>query len=311
MRFAARLLSAVIFISFTFATLTSCKREPARSLYDLSIVYEEGKIEGKLVYKFVNSYDSTFNHILFNLHANAYKEGAIHRPTTQSNEVRAYPDGISYGKIDILGVRADNKTAEWTLLGEDCEFLKVTFDRLKKGDSISIEIDFHVDLPNSALRLGENQNGVNLADFFPVACKIKGGDFMQISYAPVGDPFFADLHDYEVDITVPSEYTVASSGYPTLTAVDGVSTTYSYELKNGRDFAFLLSKNYRVQSVTADGTVLTYYGFGDDGKEMLELMTDCVDFFSKSFGKYQYKSLSLAECQLALGEDCIRTKTYM
>ena len=174
-------------------------------------------------------------------------------------------------------------------------------DNIKKNDEVIIEIDFLTKVPESALRLGKNSKGVNLADFFPVACKVDGNEFLEISYSPIGDPYFADLHDYEIDITVPSEYTVASSGYATLTTVDGVNTTYSYELLNGRDFAFLLSKDYRVACKTQNDIVFNYYGFSGNEAELLDLVIDCADYFSKIFGKISNKSISVAECQFALG----------
>ena len=36
----------------------------------------DGEINGKLCYKFVNSYNRIFDNLIFNLHANAYKENA-------------------------------------------------------------------------------------------------------------------------------------------------------------------------------------------------------------------------------------------
>ena len=301
MRFAFKITIVIIFAISTVLVFPSCKKQVELSSYDLSIKYEDGKIDGKLVYKFVNSYKTTFEHVAFNLHANAYKENATNRPTTVTNQAKGYPDGVSYGKIEIGGVRVKGLVAKHQIYGEDDNFLKVFVGNVKKGDSVTIEIDFITYIPKSALRLGENSTGVNLADFFPVACKVQNGKFLEINYSPVGDPYFADLHDYKVDITVPSEYTVASSGFPTLTNVDGITTTYSYTLQNGRDFAFLLSKNYSVASKTSGGVVFTYYGYGSDVEEMLSLAIDTVSYFSKTFGDYPYKSLSLAECSLAFG----------
>ena len=301
MRFILKIIVTIIFTISTLCVLPSCKKHTKLSSYDLSVKYEDGKIDGKLVYKFVNSYKTTFNHVIFNLHANAYKENATYRPTTSTNEAKGYPEGVSYGKIEIDNVLIKGSVAKHQIYGEDDNFLKVDVGSVKKGNSVTIEIDFTTYIPKSALRLGENSLGVNLADFFPVACKVQNGKFLEINYAPVGDPYFADLHDYEIDITVPSEYTVASSGFPTLTNVDGITTTYSYSLQKGRDFAFLLSKNYSVASKTSDGVVFTYYGYDSDVEEMLRLAIDAVGYFSKAFGEYPYKSLSLAECNLAFG----------
>ncbi len=290
-----------VFICVTVFVFPSCKKEQKRSLYDLSVRYEDGKIDGKLAYKFVNTYNATFNHVVFNLHANAYKEGAKYRPIFKNNEEKAYPSGVNYGEISVSKVSIDSSPAKYEIYGDDCQFLKVFFDELKKGEEIIIHIDFITKIPNSTLRLGENEKGINLADFFPVVSKIQDGKFLEINYSPVGDPFFADLHDYKVDVTVPSQYTVASSGFPTLTTVDGITTTYSYELSMGRDFAFLLSKDYNVSSKTVDGILFTYYGFSGEEEKLLDLAIDCVKYFSTTFGDFPYKSLSIAENKFILG----------
>ena len=301
MRNFSKLLTVFILLSLSLFCFTACKSGTERSSYDLSIKYNEGKIDGKLSYKFVNSHNTTFDHLIFNLHANAYKQGAKHRPVTTTSEAKAYPNGLSYGEIAINSVKANEQNLSYEIFGEDGQFLKINTGEIKHGKSILVDVDFTTILPDSTLRLGKTSHGVNLADFFPTACKIEDGKFLQINYSPLGDPYFADLHDYSVDLTVPSEYTVASSGFPTLTEVDGVYTTYSYELIAGRDFAFALSKGYEVYSKIHDGVTYTYYGLRDDGEEMLNQMIDCASYFSSSFGAYPYKSLSLAECELSFG----------
>ena len=301
MRSLFKFLILLFSFSLFFCFLSSCKNTDQRSLYELNFKYNEDKIDGKLSYKFVNTYNTTFYHLVFNLHANAYKQGAINRPTTATTEARAYPNGISYGDITINGVTSNNAQLQYEIYGDDCQFLKIYVDEIKDGDCYNVEIDFTTTLPNSTLRLGKTSVGVNLADFFPTICKIEDGKFKELSYSPIGDPFLADLHDYKVDATIPSEYSIASSGFPTLTVVDGTHTTYSYELLNGRDFALALSKNYKVFCKTQGDVVYTYYGFSDDGEQCLNQMIDCTEFYSKSFGSYQYKSLSLAECDFVFG----------
>lgn len=286
---------------FILPTLSSCKKKSQTSSYDLYVEYSSGKIDGKLVYKFINSQNLQFDHVIFNLHANAYKEGAKNRPVTPTTEQRAYPDGVTYGNIDVKTVTVDGKNASFEIYGSDDAFLKVFTKPLKKGDSANIQIEFCTTIPKSHLRLGETELGVNLADFFPSACKIEDGKFKEIEYSPLGDPYYFDVHDFSAHVTVPSEYAVACSGFPTQTAIDGTKTTYSFALENGRDFAISLSKNFDIASKTHNGIVYSYYGFSQDGEEMLDLMIESVEFFAKTFGAYPYKSLSIAECPFVFG----------
>ena len=301
MRLIQKAFILLFLVSVTLCCFTSCKKDSERSLYDLSIEYCEGVIEGKLSYRFVNSYDTTFDRLVFNLHANAYKQDAVHRPVSSTTEARAYPNGISYGNITVNEVLVENESADYEIYGEDCQFLKIPIGEVKSNGTANVVINFTTVLPDSTLRLGKTPVGVNLADFFPTACKIEEGKFKEINYSAIGDPYCSDPHDYKVDVTVPSEYSVASSGFPTLTVVDGVCTTYSYELSKGRDFALALSKNYRVFCKTQNDVTFTYYGFSDDGEQLLNQMIDCVKYYSEAFGEFPYKSLSLAECDFVFG----------
>ena len=301
MRSLLKTLILIFSLCLCFSFLSSCKKTNQRSLYELKFKYNDDKIDGKLSYKFVNSYNTSFDHLVFNLHANAYKQDATHKPTTSTTEARAYPNGMSYGDITINNVTSNSTPLQYEIYGDDCQFLKVYVDEIKNRDYYNIEIDFTTTLPNSTLRLGKTSVGVNLADFFPTACKIENGKFRELNYSPIGDPYLADIHDYKVDATIPSEYSIASSGFPTLTTVDGSYTTYSYELFSGRDFALALSKNYKVFCKTQGDVVYTYYGFGGDGEDCLNQMIECCEYYSKIFGKYQYKSLSLAECDFVFG----------
>lgn len=286
--------------AFPLSLFSGCKREQALSSYHLSLVYEEGEISGKLVYKFVNRQNDTFNCLKFNLHANAYRENSTVCPVTQTSWARAFPYGESYGGITIDKVLIDGETASYET--SSCgNFLTVQTEEIYPNDSQEVEISFTTVIPKSTLRLGENEDGVNLADFFPTACKIEGGDFVEIPYSPIGDPYYSDVHDYFVSLTLPSEYVVASSGYPTLTEVDENTTTYSYELLSGRDFAFAISKNYNVHTLTEKGVILNYYTADGNGEEILQVLKNCYTFFKDSFGALPYNSISVADVGFCYG----------
>ncbi len=285
---------------FSLAIIAGCKKERNLSSYDLNLVYNEGQISGKLVYKFVNNQNETFNSLKFNLHANAYKENSTTPPITQTAWARAFPYGESYGGITVDEVLIGGQTANYET--SSCgNFLTVQTEEIYPNDSQEVEIRFTTVIPKSTLRLGENESSVNLADFFPTACKIEGGDFVEIPYYPIGDPYYSDVHDYFVSLTLPSEYVVASSGYPTLTEVGEGVTTYSYELLSGRDFAFAISKNYNVHTLTEKQITINYYTESEDGEEILQLLENCYVFFKDSFGELPYLSISVADVGFCYG----------
>lgn len=281
--------------------LSSCKKAEEYSSYLINAVYSEGLLSGKLRYKFVNHYNQPVDHVDFNLHANAYTEHSTTKPVTELNLAKAYPYGLSYGGIKILDVEICQQKREFEIFGESDGFLKVATPTVYDGDSVEIDISFETVIPKSKLRLGENEHAVNLADFFPTACYFSNNDFLHIPYSPIGDPYFSQVSDYVVNLTVPSEYSVASCGIPTFTNVEDLTTTYSYELKSARDFACVLSKNFKVFSQTSNEITVNYYSFTDDGEKNLKTAIQTLEFLTKTIGKYPYETLTIVESGFLYG----------
>ena len=116
MRHFKKLLTFIFISSFLCAlgSFSSCGEKPNLPSYSISLDYSQGVIHGKLVYKFVNSYNSTFNHLKFNLHANAYSDKAESLPAPSSNLAKAYPSGVSYGGIEITSVRSIGRELDFS-----------------------------------------------------------------------------------------------------------------------------------------------------------------------------------------------------
>lgn len=292
-----------ILLSFTFIflPLPSCKKAENQSSYTINAVYSNGVIDGNLRYKFVNNSNTAIDHVDFNLHANAYAENAEIKPTTSTNLAKAYENGISYGGIEILSVEIARKKSEFKVFGLDNAFLKVSVPAVYPEEYVEIDVAFKTTVPKSKLRLGENSHAINVADFFPTVCYFTNGEFLHIPYSPIGDPYYSQTHDFFVNFSVPSEYVVASCGQPTQTIVDELFTTYSYQLNRARNFALVISKNFKVFSKNSNGITVNYYSFLDDGEEYLNTVLSALDYFNRTFGDYPYQTLSVAETGFVYG----------
>lgn len=284
------LIFAVAVIVPLFA-VTSCKKESKRDKYEIIVEYDNGVIEGKSLYTFTNDSDNSFKEIKFNLYANAYRSAAKYSPVEEKKKTETFKGG--YGGIEILYTKADDKDVDFKVCGEDENVLSVSTEEIFPGESVTIETGFKTTLPKANLRLGETAKTINLADFFPVACKIENGAFVECVYSPYGDPYYADACDYSVVLTVPSEYIAASSGYPEKTLADGEKTSYYYSLCGGRDFAFVLSKEFKVSAKRVGDVTLTCYTFEEDEKTA-DVAADALAYFSKLYGEYPYKTMSVA-----------------
>lgn len=294
-KLCARVLSvlcAVALIVGAAAVLPACKKSAERNKCEIIAEYKNGKICGKLRYTYTNNSDNSFKEIKFCLYANAYRAGSKYAPVEASAKETTFKEG--YGGIKITYAKANGEEAAFKVCGEDENVLAVEIPELFPSEKITVEVGFETTLPKAALRLGETGSTVNLGDFYPVLCKEENGEFKECSYSPFGDPYYSDCADYAVTLTVPSTYTVASSGYPENTRADGEKTTYAYSLAGGRDFAFVLSENFRVASVRSGDVTVNAYTTGENAEQLAAVAKNALEYFGSVFGAYPYKTFSVA-----------------
>lgn len=281
-----------------------CKKESDvyRAQYDIDVtLLEDMTVQGKMTYTF-NS-PSNLSAVYFSLYPNAFSETAEISPVYNSDELSAYPNGKSYGKIDIISAKVFGKDADFQTSGTNQGTLKVGFDTaVKSGEKVDVYVEFKVILPNVKHRMGYANNTVNLTGFYPVACVYENGKFYESVYYPAGDPFYTETSDYRVSLTVPSEYTVASSLFPKFTEWSGGNTKYTFERNRVRDIAFILSKKFNVIEKPCGDTSVKYYYFADKNPEKtLQTACSALAFFSDKYAEYPYSEYVVAEGDFLYG----------
>lgn len=272
--------------------------------YDIEAEFIE---EGKTLYAsqtvyYKNRTDVTLNCVDFHLYPNAFREDAKFKPVSFSSEARAYYNGKSYGGIDIESVSVNNKTQEVNVCGEDKNILEVKTDELYPGDEAKIFIAYKVKLPNVRHRFGYGENTYNFGNFYPVACVYEDGGFVQDTYSYNGDPFYSDMANYNIKLKVSNDFILASSGTQQSKKSNDAITTYEINAKVVRDFAFVLSRDFKVLTKKCGNTLVYYYHF-DDGNAEKSLKTSCdsIETFNKLFGEYPYSTLSVVESDFVHG----------
>lgn len=286
--------AAILFV----APLSACNETTVSNSCYLDLFYdsEAGIISGKAAYKFVNSSNEMLNKIKFNLYPNAYSEK---NKAFFEGYKDAYYHGESFGGIKIFSCSSGEKSLDF-FVSEDELTLEVLCDEILPGKTAEAVIEFETTLPKARLRLGITENAVNLGEFYPALCKIDENGFVPTGYHSFGDPYFSDVFDYRADINVPSAFTVACSGSPEKTVIDGDRTNYSFSLGNGRYFAFALSDKFNVSAIKSGNTDIYYYSASPENGKIDEIKK-YFDFYSSEFGGYPYKTFSVAETGLFCG----------
>ena len=253
---------------------------------------------------YINKTGVSLDNICFHLYPRAFRENATVKPYTALTKARCFPNGDSFGDINITAVFVDGVAGSFVLDGEDEDILKVNLNNVLEDDKrVKISFDFTLTLANCTHRLGYFENNVNLGNWYPIACEFVDGEIDKTPYYSTGDPFFSTVANYNVTFTASSDYAVTSSGQEVSVSENGNKKTYVLEGKAIRDFAIVMGKNSVKLSQKVGNTTINYYAYSDDEKtqEYLDLAARAVSFFNESFGTYPYRVLNVIKTPFMQG----------
>ncbi len=284
-------------------TLSGCKKEEKiASRYEITAEYipENKTLTGTAKITFENGTDNELSVLKFQLYPNAYRDDALYKPVSTAYASSAYYSGESYGEMVISSVHGSKN---WEVMGEDENILYAYLEKpLFPGDKVVLDIGFMTKLANVNHRTGITAHTVNLGNFYPVLCGLREDGFVETVYYSDGDPFYTDCADYKVSLTLPKEYAVASTGVLESERTLESKKVYTMSASNARDFALVLSSNFRVERTQANGKTLFYYYYSDKNpKETLGLIAECFDFFEEAYGEYPYPQYSVAQTGFCYG----------
>lgn len=296
--------SVVILIIISMLLLFSCthndidKISKDLSTYNIEGVFSKEKMEldAKLKLVYINNEELPLEELCFHLYPNAYRQGAVIKPITSQSLTKAYPNGISYGSIDIKKAEVEGKAVSFTISGEDMNILTVPLsEEIYPGDKITVYIEFTVKLANVLHRLGYSSSTVNFGNWYPILCKFENGEFVKAPYYSNGDPFYSDCANYNIKISVPKSYVGAFSGKAIESEEQGYKV-YTVNSKVVRDFAFVLSEDFKIKTAETNGITIDYFYYSDDkSDENLLIAKESIETFSNLFGEYKYDYLAVVQ----------------
>lgn len=272
----------------------SCKEQKEeKSEYKIDLEYSAQELKGDMQVEF--SMPSKLDEICFNLYFNAYKKDATYF-AVESQYLSKTP---IYGCGEILSVSSYANSLDY-FIEQDGGLLRVKLGRTyNKGDRVTLFIKFLVKLSNFNHRLSFGEQTVNLGNFFPILCVYQNGKYVHCPYYNYGDPFYSEVADFEVKFSCGGEYVVASTGNCEDLEVKE-KASYLFKAENVRDFFLTLSKDFKVAKQTLNQTEIFYYYLTTEEKE-LDLISQCLGFFSERFYPYPYSTFSIAQSDFCYG----------
>lgn len=282
--------------------------------YNMEIVLntEENIIEGKQDIRFINTYDDDLDELVFHLYADSYESyetlpsiGGIYLP--EGEELPQLSEEEK-GSIDINQVIVDGEEVKYT---EDNQLLKIEMeDSIEKGEEINIKIEFILKIPQGHHRLHYMEGVYSLTNWHPILSVYdeESDTWNKNPYHPIGESNYSDVSNYNVQLVVPKEMEVAPTGTIVEEIEAGENKTVNIKAENVRDFVILMSPNYEIKTKEVDGIKISAYylenerGLKEETADiLLEEVAKTVEFMNKTFGKYAYDELRIAETYLSGG----------
>ncbi len=297
------LLLAVVTVFCAVWTSGCVKNVGQATIYDIEITYADGKVTGVEKLDFYNGTENSLKELKFNLHANAFREGAKYSPVSAQSKSQAYYKGESYGDMQITAVKADDKLLKYSVDGQDKTLLTVELDsEIYPTERAKITVEYVIKLADVIARTGVNNHTVNLANFYPILCAYDDNGFYECLYYSYGDPYYSDCADYRVTVNANKDYTIAASGEKIMETQTGDSWTRVYELSCARSFALVLSKEFECITDSSTGVEINYYFYDDQTPTVsMETAVKSIKLFNEKFGGYPYPTYSVVQTEFIQG----------
>jgi Peptidase family M1 domain len=202
---------------------------------------------------------------------------------------------------------------------------------IKPGESITIQVDLHMHLPQKQGRWGQWRDVTFLSNWLPVFAffgpapppregpeKPKPGydaDWQPTLFVPWHQPFFNESSIYHVWVRLPADQKIATTGtmVSSQPLADG-KVEVEIEAPGVRDFAFLCSARYKEfpgeAKVAPDRPpvrvhVLALPEHEHYARESVQIAIHALETYSRWFGPYPYQDFTIAEAYFGWnGNEC-------
>lgn len=318
-----RILNAIVFVFIGAVVLCAQPdRWQQRVDYKMDVDFniKKHQLHGVQKLVFTNNSPDTLSKIFYHLYLNAFQPRSA--MDVQSRHI-ADPDPRVTDRISKLkkGEEGYTKITSLMLNGKSVEYktvgtiLEVELDDpILPHSTVTLDMEFLSQIPLQIRRTGRfNKEGIeySVAQWYPKLCNY---DYMGWHADPyIGREFYGVWGDFDVKITLPSNYVVAATGL--LQNKDEVGYGYSnkepkkrdktlkwhFVAKNVHDFVWAADPDYtQLVHKMEDGKVLRFfYQPGEKTSENWEqlpaIMEEVFKFANKKYGEYPYSEYSFIQ----------------
>lgn len=319
-----RVVSIVLFMFFTWANGLYAQPERWQQAVDYKMDVDfnikKHELQGSQKLTYFNNSPDTLYHVFYHLYLNAFQPNSVMdvKSRTIVDPDSRVKDRITklkwneQGVTKIQSLKMNDEALDYKVVGTILEV------KLKKPilprSSVVFDMEFSSQIPLQVRRTGRfNNEGIeySVAQWYPKMCNYDYQGWHATPY--VGREFYGIWGNYDVKITLPSEYVVAGTGY--LQNKDEVGYGYStkepktrksrltwhFKAEQVHDFVWAADPDYtQMVHKMKDGTTLRFfYQPGDKTTENWQklptIVEEVFDYVNKKYGKYPYKEYAIIQ----------------
>ncbi|MGB1216517.1 MAG: M1 family metallopeptidase, partial [Saprospiraceae bacterium] len=299
-------------------------------------------LSGTVDIEYKNNAPDALSEIYLHIWPNAYRnrQTALSKQMVENGKMDLYfsKSGENGGYKD-LDVQVNNKVVEWNYTLEHIDIVKIELSEpLASGESLTINTDFTMKIPNTFSRLGHIDQSYQMTQWYPKPAVYDKNGWHQMPYLDQGE-FYSEFGSFDVNITLPKNYVVGATGVlqtddekaflrdkveetkrlvklgslidqeAIFPASSEEKKTIRYTAENVHDFAWFADKRFYVNQseieLASGKKVDTYVMFTDKQADKwgkaIDYVNRSVKFYSDKVGEYPYPQATAVQSALSAG----------
>lgn len=261
--------------------------------------------------------DQVFYYLFFNaFQPNSMmdiRSNTIEDPDSRVGDRISQLDESQQGYQKIESLTMNGTPVEFKVVGT---ILEVNLPKpIKSGSKAVFKMEFKAQVPLQIRRSGrQNEEGIrySMSQWFPKMCEYDCMGWHANPY--IGREFHGVWGDYEVEITIDSDYLIGATGvlqnpneighgYSDKKILQGVGgkNTWKFKAENVIDFAWAADTEYIHETAQVPNGPLLHFFHQDDDEinanwtELKDYSVKAMQFFSENYGEYPYPQYTIIQ----------------
>jgi hypothetical protein len=279
-------------------------------------------VDGQQQLTWRNRSDRPVSAVFLHLYLNAFEsegstfftERRVLAPHGGSRGIAAVKKG-EWGYIDLGNVEQDGAALKWRYVhpdgGPDTDHTVARVDLARPvpaGGSVTLDMNFHSQLPRVVLRTGYVGKFHLVGQWFPKIGVLElpgergaSEPRWNVHEFHFNSEFYADFGEYDVRLSVPKDYVVGAVGEQQGDPVpEGNDLNWHFIQADVHDFAWIAAPGYKTLEGEYTGAgsprvkvrVIYPPEYAASAQPVLKASIDSLAYFSSTLGPYPYKTLT-------------------